>query len=748
MTDADDFHAQYIGALHNYLAARDEDSLAVGYELGRRALAEKISVLDIIEHHARMIFDISADSRMDALVALEFLLQTLAPLDVATRGFLDGTKRYAEQRTRAEGLADRDKFRTALVNSLQEGFFVADHEGAVIEMNSAFIEILGYPDEGLPYRWPHPWLVDKKTAGEKQSRVRSHGSAEYETLIRHRDGHLAWVMVSINAVSGTGNDQDVYVGTVRDITAERAFAARESAVLRLATAVAVAKSVAELLSITLDECRTAIDAQRVVAVTWPTGQDLHGEPTVEVAGEPAESTWRELDPWLRSTFQDARHQLPLTASTVDRPDNPGKARGLVAVLSGAGDLALWLELRTPRWVSAEDRLLVTVLIGHLSLAIQHVRQFENARETSLTLQRAMLPPVEPPAGFVVRYEPAVPPLEIGGDWYDVLPIAEHRIGIVVGDCVGRGLPAAAVMGQLRSSARALLINGTEPAVLLEQLDSAASLIPNAYCTTVFLAVLDTASGVLQYSNAGHMPPLLVCAGSDSGAKTTVLTDARSVPLAVCRDEPRPQASQVLPPGSTLMVYTDGLVERKREPIDDGIDRATDVLAETMELHLDAVADAMLRELAPAAGYDDDVAMVIYRHHQAPLRIESAATADQLANVRRRLTGWLDAAGIPAEQAADIVLVINEACTNCIEHAYRGHSVGTMLTEVKAVDDGVRARITDSGSWKTPAANPGNSGRGLVLMRTMSDSMEMDTTSTGTVVDITFHVPTGVAAPDH
>jgi PAS domain S-box-containing protein len=742
MTGVDDFHAQYIAALHTYLDARDEDSLTVGYELGRRALEEKISVLDIIEQHAKTIFAISEDSRIDAPVALEFLLQTLAPLDVATRGFLDGTKRYAEQRARAEDLADRDKFRTALVNSLQEGFFVCDHEGAVIEMNNAFIELLGYPNEGLPYPWPHPWLVDEKTAGQKQSPLRSRDSAEYETPVRHRDGHLAWVMVSINAVSGGGTEQDVYVGTVRDVTAERAFAARENAVLRLATAVAVAKSVAELLSVTLEECRTAIDVQRVVAVTWPTGD---GEPTVQSAGEPSESTWRGLDPWLRTTFQDARRQLPLTASTIDRPDNPGKAQGLVAVLTGAGDLALWLELRTPRWVSAEDRLLVTVLTGHLSLAMQHVRQFESARETSLTLQRAMLPLVEPPPGFVVRYEPAVPPLEIGGDWYDVLPIGENRIGIVVGDCVGRGLPAAAVMGQLRSSARALLINGAQPARLLEQLDSAAALIPNAYCTTVFLAILDTESGVLQYSNAGHMPPVLVGAGSDSGS--TVFNDARSVPLAVRRDEPRPQASHVLPPGSTLMLYTDGLVERKHESIDDGITRAAQILVETMNLPLDVIADTMLRDLAPASGYDDDVAMVVYRRKPAPLRIESTATAEQLADVRRQLAAWLQAADVPAAQAADIVLVVSEACTNCVEHAYRGHSVGSMLTEVAAVGYQVQARITDSGSWKPPAVIPGNSGRGLVLMRALSESMEIDSTPTGTVIEIIFQVPTGVPAYD-
>jgi PAS domain S-box-containing protein len=741
MTDSDDFHVHYITALQTYLDARDEDSLAVGHELGRRALQEQISMLEIIEHHVRLILELSKDVRVDAPVALEFLLQTLAPLDVATRGFLDGTRRYAEERARAEGLADRDKFRTALVNSLQEGFFVADHEGSVIEMNNAFIEILGYPAEGLPYRWPHPWLVDKKTAREQQSLVRSEGSAEYETPIRHRDGHLAWVKVSINAVKETGSDRDAYVGTIRDITAERAFAARESAVLRLATAVAVAKSVAELLSITLDECRTAIDVQRVVAVSWPNGD---GEPTVQVAGEPSESTWRGLDPWLRNTFQDARHQLPLTTKTVDRPDNPGKAQGLVAVLSGAGDLALWLELRSPRWVSAEDRLLVTVLIGHLSLALQHVRQFESARETSLTLQRAMLPPVEPPPGFAVRYEPAVPPLEIGGDWYDVLPIGDHHIGIVVGDCVGRGLPAAAIMGQLRSSARALLINGAQPALLLEQLDSAASLIPNAYCTTVFLAILDTESGRLEYSNAGHMPAVL--AGPEPG--TTVLSDAASVPLGVCRDEPRPQASKVLPPGSTLMLFTDGLVERKHESIDDGIARAANVLVQTMKLPLDAVAESVLRELAPAAGYDDDVAMVIYRHQGAPLRIESDATADRLVSFRYRLSQWLRAADVPDQLAADIVLVANEACTNCVEHAYRGHSVGTMLLEAKAADGEIQLRVTDSGSWKTPAANPGNSGRGLLLMRALSDTMKIASSSTGTTVDIAFRLPTATGAVDH
>lgn len=734
MTHVDDFHVRYAAALHTYLEARDEDSLTVGHDLGRRALQERISMLDIVENHFRLVEETRTEFHVfDRPAALEFLLQTLATLDVATRGFLDGTKRYEEQRARVEDLADRDEFRTALVNSLQEGFFVADHGGAVIEVNDAFTQITGYGAEGLPYRGPHPWIVDQKTANQQQSRLLRDGHAQYETPIRARGGHLAWVAVSINAVTAMGVDQGVYVGTIRDVTAERAFAARESAVLRLATAVGVARSVAEVLSITLDECRMAIDVQRVVAVMWPASGN---EPTVQVAGEPATSTWQDLDPLLRHTFQEARHQLPLTVQSIEWPDTPGKSCGIVAVLSGAGDVALWLELRVPRWINAEDRLLVTVLVGHLSLAIQHVRQFESARETSLTLQRAMLPRFEPPAGFAVRYEPAVPPLEIGGDWYDVLPVGDHQIGIIVGDCVGRGLSAAAVMGQLRSSARALLLTGAEPAMLLEQLDSAAALIPDAYCTTVFLAIVDTESGKMRYSSAGHPPGVLVTPQSGP----ILLTGANSVPLAVQREDPRPQASQDLMPGSTLMLYTDGLVERRDAPIDAGIQRVSDVIVDTIQMPVDAVADVVLGEMAPTAGYDDDVAIVVYRRPQSPFLIETAATPDRLREIRHQLAAWLLAATLPQELVADIVLAVNEACANSIEHAYQGQDPGIMRVEAEFGSTQVRLRIVDCGSWKIPATNPTIRGRGLPLIRAVSQQVELDSNQAGTTVEMTFRFP--------
>src|SRR5271156_2089073 len=201
MTEPRDFHVGYAAALRTYLEARGEEALAVGHELGRRALQEGISMLDIIENHSWLINELAQSrSGVDLVAALGFLLQMLAPLDVATRGFLDGTRRYEEQRARAEDLADRDEFRSALVNSLQEGFFVADRTGAVVELNDAFTKITGYPAHGIPYRWPHPWLVDEKAARLQQSRLGQENHVQYETPIRHRDGRLVWVTSNINRV--------------------------------------------------------------------------------------------------------------------------------------------------------------------------------------------------------------------------------------------------------------------------------------------------------------------------------------------------------------------------------------------------------------------------------------------------------------------------------------------------------------------------------------------------------------------
>ena len=616
---------------------------------------------------------------------------------------------------------------------MQEGFFVADHTGTIVEINDAFADITGYGETDLPYRPPYPWIVDAQASNARLSSLTRDGNVEFETEIGHSDGRRRWIAVAINAVTAGASDRYTYVGTIRDITAARAAAVRERAVARLATAVSVARSVDEVLSITLVQCRPTLDAQRLIAVIWPQGE---GDPAIHVAGGPAVSSWDDLDPDWRRTFTDARDWLPLTATPVGAAPSAGTTRGFVAVLSGARDVVVSVEHRVPRRITEADRQLVTAFVGHLSLAMQHVRQFETARETSLTLQRSMLPASTLPAGFAVRYEPAVPPLEIGGDFYDVLPLGEDRIGIVVGDCVGRGLPAAAVMGQLRASTRALLLTGAEPARLLEQLDSVAEFIPDAFCTTVFVAIVDTESQTVRYSSAGHIPPLLAIGDSPP----ELLTDGRSVPLAVHRDAPRPQASRPLPSGSTLLLYTDGLVERREEDIDEQIGRVAAVVTDTLGLPVEAAANAILSRLAPESGYDDDVALVLYRQTNSSLLAEYDATPHRLSDVRHRLSDWLRDNAVPETISADIILVVNEACTNCVEHAYRGQAPGRMRIDAETGDRLLQIRVTDFGSWKPPPADPGTRGRGLSLIRTVSNGAEVDGTPEGTTIGMTFHLP--------
>jgi PAS domain S-box-containing protein len=724
----EDFGKSYAAALLRYLSEGGEASLATGHELGHRALRERVSARQIVTGHFRVVEQAAASHE----TAVHFLLRTLATFDVATRGFLDGAKRYRQQRARVDDLEDRDAFRRALVNSLQEGFFVVDHEGTVDEVNEAFAAITGYGAHDLPYRWPHPWLVDQEEAGHRLSQLVRDGSLASEAPIRHRDGHLCWVAVSVNSVTVEGNDRGAYVGTMRDVTAERYSEVRRNAVVRLATAFGVATSVAEVLDILLDVVSSAMDVQRVVATMW---QKPGADPVVQVAGSKGTVVWRDLEPRVREAISGARGRPQLTVEPVATDDGSGRSAGMVTVLSAAVDDVLWFEYPEPRVTSEEDRILVAALIGHLSAAVQHVRQFETAREASLTLQRTMMPTTKPPVGFAVRYEPAVSPLEIGGDWYDVLTVGDHMIGVVVGDCVGSGLSAAAVMGQLRSSARVLLINGTAPAQLLDELDSAAALISGAYCATVFVCTIDTDSGEMTYSSAGHVPALLAV----PGAVPETLNGATSVPLAVQKSGPRLESSASLPPGSTLMLYTDGLVERHEGLIDDGIQQAGLVLAEMIDAPADAVADAVLGRLARPEGFDDDVAIVVYRRPPAPLRIELPATPDHLSEVRGRLGSWLRATGIGDDLAGDIVLVVNEACTNSIEHGYRGREPGGMLVDVEAKGRGIRIRITDFGSWKLPDVNPRVRGRGVPLMRAVSGDVTLDGTAHGTTVTMNFEL---------
>jgi anti-sigma regulatory factor (Ser/Thr protein kinase) len=191
------------------------------------------------------------------------------------------------------------------------------------------------------------------------------------------------------------------------------------------------------------------------------------------------------------------------------------------------------------------------------------------------------------------------------------------------------------------------------------------------------------------------------------------------------------------PGSTLMMFTDGLVERRGQSIDDGIARVADIMTQQSNSPVDVVAEVVLRELAPPGGYDDDVAVVVCRPPVTPLRIDDAAAPTRLAPIRRRLNAWLRLAAVPRGLAASIILATGEACANSIEHAYRGRPPGTLHVHADLDDDEIRVTIVDHGSWAPPSAEPCTRGRGLPLIEALSDEAHVSPTAEGTTVTMTF-----------
>lgn len=732
------FHAAYAEALSGYLTAPSERGLSRGFDLGRQALAEGIGVLGVVEEHFQQLGTSPTGGGVADDVAtslqLEFLMQTLAPLDVAARGFLPGARGLHRQRARADVLADTDRFRQALVDALQEGFFVVDSDLCIIEINDAFGELIGYGPEGVPYRWPHPWLADEEEAAEMAASLRA-DRRQSTIRVRHRDGRTLWMAVNTNSIGSFAGHEGTVVGTLRDVTADRAARAREKLSAKLSDELSAATTVADVLSAGLRESCAVLGAATAVAAWWTDGQD--GPATVD-ADPSVESRWGTLASPVRRVLEEVRTRPTLTTTTVPSADRPGYVAGLAAPVGLGRDCAVYFEFGEARRSLADDRALMVLLLGHLSIATQRARRFDETRRTSLALQRGMLGEPDPSPWFAVRYEPAVAPLEIGGDWYDVLTLSSGCLGIVVGDCVGRGLAAAAVMGQLRASCRALLARGVGPGPVLDDLDRVAQHIPDAACSTAFVAVVDVQGSTVRYSSAGHVPTMMAAPGQ----APRLLDDALSVPLATFDRSPRPETTVTLPPGGTLLMYTDGLVERRTDVIDTGITATMKALADHACEDPATVADAIVESRRPIRGYDDDVALMVYRQPPEPLVIDCSATAGQLAGLRRGLSNWLRLASLPSTVADDFVLAINEACTNVVEHAYRDGEPGALSVRLRAAGDTIEAQVRDFGRWQ-PARPTSVRGRGLPLMRALCQQVAVSADVDGTTVRLLLERPDGL-----
>lgn len=617
------------------------------------------------------------------------------------------------------------RWRTALIDSLQEAFFVCDEDGAVIEINTAFSDTLGYGPEGLPYAPVHPWWPDPETdaeayrqVGEAFSLLLGRPKGSYTIPVTHRDGHRLWVTATFNDAEDPVSGRRVTVGTFRDVTAEHYAVQRETARAALSTSLSQAASLSGALSGALGELRSLWNARCVLAAVFDGGD------APRLTSTDGDRRWEDLPAGRRASLEDLRNRSSLTPVA--------DATGAGVLLEHPdGPLVLWIDLGEHRPFTDEDQLLLSLLAGHLAQGLVRAHQIDQQRETAIALQRAILGPSRLPEGFAVRYEPATRPLEVGGDWYDTVPLPDGRIGIVVGDCVGRGLEAATVMGQLRSACRALLLQDASPSQTLMALDHFAAGIPGAMCTTVFCGVLNPETGQLTYSSAGHPPGILV----RPDGSTRLLDDGRSLPLAVRPGRVRPEGECTLPARATLLLYTDGLVERRRRSLEVGINQASEAVQQGRMEAVDELATYVMSRLAPADGYDDDVALLLYRH-PAPLDMTFPAESSQLAPVRKALRSWLGQCDLPANKVQDILVAVGEACANAIEHGHRHAPGETVRLRAEAFADNLHLIVADTGRWKTPQPElNAHRGRGVALMRAMMQQVTIVPGPSGTTVDM-------------
>ncbi|MET7716063.1 SpoIIE family protein phosphatase [Streptomyces sp. NPDC005407] len=406
-----------------------------------------------------------------------------------------------------------------------------------------------------------------------------------------------------------------------------------------------------------------------------------------------------------------------------------------------------------------DRALAVELAARAAVCIDNARLYRREHERALILQRSLLPPGDPEAAgldIACRYLPGNTATEVGGDWFDVIELPGHRTALVVGDVMGRGLRAAVAMGELRTAVRTLALLDLEPAEVLSALDEIArglgspsgaqqasrvahksreADLSEVYLATCVYAVYDPVTRRCTFANAGHLPPVLV----EPDEEALLLDVPPGMPLGV-GGEPFEEVEVELPEGALLALYTDGLVESRDHPLDEGLRAFRTALTDPVR-PLEDVCDHVLNTLDTRHG-EDDIALLMARIQGLPIDAvgdwrlprepRSVGRARELA--RAQLVAW------DLEALVDTVeLLVSELVTNALRYGegeirLRLLRDRTLVCEVW--DSGLvqprrrRARDTDEG------------GRGLQLVGLLSAAWGSRRTPRGKTVWFELALPDG------
>jgi anti-anti-sigma factor len=550
-------------------------------------------------------------------------------------------------------------------------------------------------------------------------------------------------------------DEELAVEVARRVSAlvsAEQIAARERALHRVTAALAAAQSlreVADVLFAGMDEVfgpagqsLYVLDpergALRVVHAIGYRPEVLRHYATIALddavphaaaarTGEPvwirAARDWRRFPGVARHTA--AEHRAGACAL-------PMRVAGRVVAVLGAsfaGDRA---------W-HADEREFAATVVTAAAQAVHRAMDSDRRRDIAEALQHSLLPsapPVLDRLALATRYLPGAIGVQAGGDWYDVVELDRDRTAIVVGDVVGQGAPAAAIMGQLRSALSALLVAGSSgsaiagPGDALAQLNRYAALVPGARASTAVCMVIDTRYGRARWARAGHPPPLLV-----DRAGSVRLLDEASGPLlgAFGTGEDTgpvryPEGEVDFEAGDTVVLYTDGLVERRGEVIDAGMRRVMSEAGELPGAEPSALVDGLLAAVVPDGQAHDDIAVVAARCLPPPLVASLPARPSELAAVRRSVRRWAEAAALSDELLDDLQLALGEAASNAVEHAYAGRDEpGAFEYALHRLPDGggVAVRVTDFGRWRPPPLDRGFRGRGLEIIDNLAQDLVVE-----------------------
>ena len=581
---------------------------------------------------------------------------------------------------------------------------VAALDGRLQRVNRSFSRVLGWTEDELLTRS----YLDLVHAGDREAASEALGGlragreiTDLDVRMRQRDGGHRWFRLSARPVP----EEDVAYTVAIDIT-ER-------------------KRAALLLAESEERYRALVEhaPEAIVVLDLGNGEVVDVNPEADRlfgrAGGSGDSPTARWD-WIHRA-------------------RTGETEPFEWSFHDAGGSLVLCEVRLLP-LSASDRRLARVSLIDVTerrraeeaaaALLEGERALRQAQQIAQTLQRGLLPerlPEIPGMQLAARYLAGSAGLEVGGDWYDVIPMPSGAIALAIGDVVGRGLRAAATMGQLRTALRAYALQEVSPTRVIGLLGGLAKELPEAEMATLVYAVYQPESGLMGYMSAGHPPPLLI----RPDGTATYLDEGRVTPLGV-PSFVSAEGVVAVEPGTVLIFYTDGLIEKPGSTLDEGMRALSEVALSVPGADPDELCDAILAAMIGDSAPRDDAALLVVSCSLGlsdQLRLSLPADPVRLRGMRQALSRWLVHAGASVDERHEIVLAAAEAATNSMLHAY-GAQDGVVDVEAAADGRAVTIWVRDRGSWRSRATT---GGRGLSLMQALVEDCEVLTGQEGTQV---------------